>query len=171
VIYQPHCLKNFGQQLVAHRTISSAPHFPSHLRKNVILGRIATPPLFFAEPCSRAVHPLSLTSVTPFSPLRPIRFPLYPPLAGIPEAGSSSIFGPACSSIFVRFASKKQGGSSSNGRDSAGRRLGIKKYGSEFVTHGNIIARQRGTKWHCGANCGIGVDHTIYALIDVNPKP
>ena len=79
----------------------------------------------------------------------------------------SNLFTPlASSAIFVRFASKKQGGSSANGRDSAGRRLGIKKYGGEFVIPGNIVARQRGTKWHCGANCGIGVDHTIYSLIE-----
>ena len=73
--------------------------------------------------------------------------------------------GPACSSIFVRTATKKQGGSSNNGRDSNPKFLGIKKYGGEHVIPGNIIARQRGTKWHCGANCGIGVDHTVYALI------
>lgn len=44
--------------------------------------------------------------------------------------------------------------------------MGIKKYGGEYVIPGNIVARQRGTKWHCGANCGIGVDHTIYSLIE-----
>ena len=65
----------------------------------------------------------------------------------------------------MRFASKKQGGSSSNGRDSNPKFLGIKKYGGEHVRPGAIIARQRGTKWWCGANCGIGVDHTVYALI------
>jgi large subunit ribosomal protein L27 len=65
----------------------------------------------------------------------------------------------------VRFASKKQGGSSSNGRDSNPKFLGIKKYGGEHVRPGAIIARQRGTKWWCGANCGIGVDHTVYSLI------
>lgn len=62
-------------------------------------------------------------------------------------------------------AHKKAGGSSRNGRDSAGRRLGVKKYGSEFVEAGNIIVRQRGTKWHPGKNVGIGKDHTIYAKI------
>lgn len=62
-------------------------------------------------------------------------------------------------------ATKKAGGSSRNGRDSAGRRLGIKKYGSEIVKAGNIIARQRGTKWHVGENVGIGKDHTIFAKI------
>ncbi len=62
-------------------------------------------------------------------------------------------------------STKKAGGSSRNGRDSAGRRLGIKKYGSEIVKAGNIILRQRGTKWHPGKNVGIGKDHTIYAKI------
>jgi len=63
-------------------------------------------------------------------------------------------------------ATKKAGGSSRNGRDSAGRRLGIKKYGGESVISGNIIARQRGTKWHPGAGVGIGTDHTIFAVVD-----
>lgn len=62
-------------------------------------------------------------------------------------------------------ATKKAGGSSRNGRDSAGKRLGIKKFGGEFVLAGNIIARQRGTKWHPGKNVGIGKDHTIFAKI------
>ena len=61
-------------------------------------------------------------------------------------------------------ATKKAGGSSKNGRDSAGRRLGIKKFGGQKVVAGNIIARQRGTKWHPGENVGIGKDHTIYSL-------
>ena len=61
-------------------------------------------------------------------------------------------------------AHKKAGGSSRNGRDTAGRRLGIKKYGGEIVIPGNIIARQRGTKWHPGDNVGIGRDHTLFAL-------
>ena len=60
-------------------------------------------------------------------------------------------------------AHKKAGGSSRNGRDSAGRRLGVKKFGSEAVIPGNIIVRQRGTKWHPGAGVGMGKDHTIYA--------
>ena len=60
-------------------------------------------------------------------------------------------------------AHKKAGGSSRNGRDTAGRRLGIKKYGGESVLAGNIIARQRGTKWHPGLNVGLGKDHTIFA--------
>ncbi len=62
-------------------------------------------------------------------------------------------------------ATKKAGGSSRNGRDSAGRRLGIKKFGGQAVISGNIIARQRGTKWHPGENVGIGTDHTIFATI------
>ena len=61
-------------------------------------------------------------------------------------------------------AHKKAGGSSRNGRDTAGRRLGIKKYGGESVLAGNIIARQRGTKWHPGGNVGMGRDHTLFAL-------
>ncbi|KAI8321596.1 ribosomal protein L27 [Martensiomyces pterosporus] len=64
----------------------------------------------------------------------------------------------------VRFASKKTGGSSRNGRDSIGRRLGMKKQQNEFVVPGNIIVRQRGTKFHPGENVGIGKDHTLFAL-------
>lgn len=63
-------------------------------------------------------------------------------------------------------AQKKAGGSSKNGRDSAGRRLGVKRYGGEMVLAGNIIIRQRGTKYHPGKNVSIGKDHTIYALLD-----
>jgi large subunit ribosomal protein L27 len=63
-------------------------------------------------------------------------------------------------------AHKKAGGSSKNGRDSAGRRLGIKCFGGAQVVAGNIIVRQRGTKWHPGANVGMGRDHTLFALID-----
>jgi large subunit ribosomal protein L27 len=63
-------------------------------------------------------------------------------------------------------AHKKAGGSSRNGRDSAGRRLGVKKFGGEAVIPGNIIVRQRGTKWHPGTNVGLGTDHTIYALTE-----
>ena len=63
-------------------------------------------------------------------------------------------------------ATKKAGGSSRNGRDSAGRRLGVKKYGGQAVIPGNIIVRQRGTKWHPGKNVGIGKDHTIFAKIE-----
>ena len=60
-------------------------------------------------------------------------------------------------------ATKKAGGSSRNGRDSAGRRLGVKKFGGQVVISGNIIVRQRGTKFHPGTNVGIGKDHTIFA--------
>ncbi len=63
-------------------------------------------------------------------------------------------------------AHKKAGGSSRNGRDSDGRRLGVKKFGDERVLAGNIILRQRGTKWHPGTNVGLGKDHTIFALVD-----
>jgi len=61
-------------------------------------------------------------------------------------------------------AHKKAGGSSRNGRDSAGRRLGVKKFGGETVIPGNIIVRQRGTRWHPGQNVGMGKDHTLFAL-------
>lgn len=63
-------------------------------------------------------------------------------------------------------AHKKAGGSSRNGRDSEGRRLGVKKFGGEAVVPGNIILRQRGTKWHPGTNVGIGKDHTIFATVE-----
>ncbi len=63
-------------------------------------------------------------------------------------------------------AHKKAGGSSRNGRDSIGRRLGIKKYAGENVLAGNILVRQRGTQWYPGKNVGLGKDHTIFALLD-----
>lgn len=63
-------------------------------------------------------------------------------------------------------AHKKAGGSSRNGRDSAGRRLGVKKFGGETVIPGNILVRQRGTKWWPGANVGLGRDHTIFAVAE-----
>lgn len=63
-------------------------------------------------------------------------------------------------------AHKKAGGSSRNGRDTAGRRLGVKKFGGESVIAGNIIVRQRGTKMKPGQNVGLGKDHTIFALVD-----
>ena len=63
-------------------------------------------------------------------------------------------------------AHKKAGGSSRNGRDSAGRRLGVKKFGGEVVISGNIIVRQRGTKFHPGTNVGIGKDHTLFATLN-----
>ncbi len=67
-------------------------------------------------------------------------------------------------------AHKKAGGSSRNGRDSAGRRLGVKKYGGESVIPGNIIMRQRGTKMWPGEGVGLGKDHTIFAKIEGNVK-
>ena len=62
-------------------------------------------------------------------------------------------------------AHKKSGGSSRNGRDSIGRRLGVKCFGGEIVIPGNILVRQRGTKWRPGQNVGMGKDHTLFALI------
>ena len=67
-------------------------------------------------------------------------------------------------------AHKKAGGSSRNGRDSAGRRLGVKKFGGEIVLPGNIIVRQRGTKFHPGSHVGMGRDHTIFATENGNVK-
>jgi large subunit ribosomal protein L27 len=63
-------------------------------------------------------------------------------------------------------ATKKAGGSSRNGRDSAGRRLGVKRFGGQIVNSGSILVRQRGTKFHPGKNVGIGKDHTLFALKD-----
>ena len=63
-------------------------------------------------------------------------------------------------------AHKKAGGSSRNGRDSQAKRLGVKRYGGQFVLAGNIIVRQRGTEFHPGENVGIGKDHTLFALIE-----
>jgi large subunit ribosomal protein L27 len=63
-------------------------------------------------------------------------------------------------------AHKKAGGSSRNGRDSNSQRLGLKIFGGEQVLAGNIIARQRGTKWHPGLNVGLGKDHTLFALVN-----
>lgn len=63
-------------------------------------------------------------------------------------------------------AHKKAGGSSRNGRDSAGRRLGVKKFGGETVLAGNILVRQRGTKFYPGANVGLGKDHTLFATAE-----
>lgn len=67
-------------------------------------------------------------------------------------------------------AHKKGGGSSRNGRDSQGQRRGVKKFGGEFVSAGNIIIRQCGTKYHPGKNVGLGRDYTIFALIDGKVK-
>lgn len=63
-------------------------------------------------------------------------------------------------------AGKKEGGSSRNGRDSAGRRLGVKKSDGQCVRAGNILVRQRGTKFYAGSNVGMGRDHTLYAMCD-----
>lgn len=63
-------------------------------------------------------------------------------------------------------AHKKAGGSSRNGRDSEAKRLGVKRYGGQFVLAGNILVRQRGTQFHAGENVGIGKDHTLFALKD-----
>ena len=67
-------------------------------------------------------------------------------------------------------AHKKAGGSTRNGRDSAGRRLGVKKFGGEAVIPGNILIRQRGTKYHAGQNVGMGRDHTLFALTEGHVK-
>lgn len=67
-------------------------------------------------------------------------------------------------------AHKKAGGSSRNGRDSAGQRRGIKRFGGEKVRAGNILVRQLGTKWHAGDNVGIGKDWTLFALVDGEVK-
>ncbi len=67
-------------------------------------------------------------------------------------------------------AHKKAGGSSRNGRDSESKRLGVKKFGGEHVIPGNIICRQRGTKWHPGYNVGMGKDHTIFAKTEGHVK-
>ncbi|KAL1915856.1 mitochondrial 54S ribosomal protein bL27m [Calcarisporiella thermophila] len=77
-----------------------------------------------------------------------------------------SLLNPANTSTLtqIRWATKRAGGSTRNGRDSAGRRLGVKKFENELVQPGNILVRQRGTKFHPGDNVGIGKDHTIYAL-------
>jgi large subunit ribosomal protein L27 len=63
-------------------------------------------------------------------------------------------------------AHKKAGGSSRNGRDSESKRLGVKKFGGESVLSGNIIVRQRGTRWYAGRNVGMGKDHTLFAVMD-----
>ena len=67
-------------------------------------------------------------------------------------------------------AHKKAGGSSRNGRDTAGKRLGVKKFGGEQVIPGNILVRQRGTKWHPGKNVGMGRDYTIFAMVEGRVK-
>ena len=67
-------------------------------------------------------------------------------------------------------ATKKAGGTTKNGRDSAGRRLGVKRYGDQMVQPGNIIVRQRGTRIHPGSNVGMGKDHSIFSLISGKVK-
>tara|TARA_A100001037_G_scaffold266076_1_gene257970 strand:+ start:1049 stop:1303 length:255 start_codon:yes stop_codon:yes gene_type:complete len=67
-------------------------------------------------------------------------------------------------------AHKKAGGSSRNGRDTIGKRLGVKKFGGEVVIPGNILVRQRGTKFHPGQNVGMGKDHTLFALVEGQVK-
>jgi large subunit ribosomal protein L27 len=67
-------------------------------------------------------------------------------------------------------AHKKAGGSTRNGRDSAGKRLGVKKFGGEHVISGNILVRQRGTEYHPGPNVGIGRDHTLFATAEGKVK-
>ena len=67
-------------------------------------------------------------------------------------------------------ATKKAGGTTKNGRDSPGRRLGVKRYGDQFVKPGNIIVRQRGTKIHPGNNVGMGKDHSIFSLVSGKVK-
>ena len=67
-------------------------------------------------------------------------------------------------------AHKKAGGSSRNGRDSESKRLGVKKFGDQVVVAGNILIRQRGTKYHAGANVGVGRDHTLFAKADGRVK-
>ncbi len=67
-------------------------------------------------------------------------------------------------------AQKKAGGSTRNGRDSESKRLGVKRFGGERVISGNILCRQRGTKWHPGQNVGMGKDHTIFSVIEGRVK-
>ena len=67
-------------------------------------------------------------------------------------------------------AHKKAGGSTSNGRDSASKRLGVKRFGGQEVLAGNIIIRQRGTRYHAGTNVGMGKDHTLFAKVDGRVK-
>ncbi|KAJ1980738.1 54S ribosomal protein L2 mitochondrial [Dimargaris xerosporica] len=81
-------------------------------------------------------------------------------------SASSSLLGSASQLQSVRWATKRAGGSTKNNRDSAGRRLGIKKFGDEHVVSGNIIVRQRGLRFHAGENVGVGRDHTLYALTE-----
>eukprot|EP00123_Amoebidium_parasiticum_P019451 comp25772_c0_seq1/m.47032 comp25772_c0_seq1/g.47032 ORF comp25772_c0_seq1/g.47032 comp25772_c0_seq1/m.47032 type:complete len:154 (-) comp25772_c0_seq1:71-532(-) len=92
---------------------------------------------------------------------------LLRPLQGIPTLGATqNVLGATVGCILQRrWATKKSGGSSKNGRKSPGQRLGIKKFEGEYVVPGNIICRQRGTQFHQGLNVGLGRDYTIYALV------
>src|SRR5277367_2643272 len=90
-----------------------------------------------------------------------------PALLRYKQMNPAALCTPAHQSSGARsMAHKKAGGSSRNGRDSDGRRLGVKKFGGERVIGGNIIVRQRGTKFHAGPNVGMGTDHTLFATAD-----
>ncbi|RKP09421.1 ribosomal L27 protein-domain-containing protein [Thamnocephalis sphaerospora] len=86
--------------------------------------------------------------------------------ANLTPALGASLLPSVYGAIQVRWATKRSGGSSRNGRDSAGRRLGVKKHQDHPVIPGNIIVRQRGTQFHPGPNVGMGKDHTLFALTD-----
>ncbi|GAQ84238.1 Mitochondrial ribosomal protein L27 precursor [Klebsormidium nitens] len=91
----------------------------------------------------------------------------FPCLAGLTQASDSiTQTSNSITQSFVRHASKKAGGSSSNGRDSNPKNLGLKKYGGQKVIPGNIIVRQRGTQFHQGNFVGMGKDHTLFALLE-----
>jgi large subunit ribosomal protein L27 len=121
------------------------------------------------------------TKIPPQNP-RPSRFPFSLSLTHVSICTSimSSVFSSALNKlsiplrststhpiqIQVRTATKKAGGSSNNGRDSAGRRLGVKAFHNTPVNAGSIIARQRGKKWYPGENVGMGKDHTLFAKVD-----
>ncbi|KAF2077262.1 hypothetical protein CYY_001451 [Polysphondylium violaceum] len=85
-------------------------------------------------------------------------------------SNQTSLFANSVECIAKRWASKKTSGSTQNGRDSQPKNLGVKKYGGHFVIPGNIIVRQRGTRFHPGENVGIGKDHTIFATVVGNVK-
>lgn len=89
---------------------------------------------------------------------------LMRPLIASSLLPSTSLVPPIAILTQIRLATKRSGGSTQNNRDSPGKRLGTKKYGGEFVIPGNIIVRQRGTRFHPGENVGMGRDHTLFAL-------
>ncbi|KAH9605149.1 hypothetical protein KSS87_002347 [Heliosperma pusillum] len=92
-------------------------------------------------------------------------------VTGVPAyASASDVSGVGLALVFRRWATKKTGGSTKNGRDSKPKNLGVKKFGGERVIPGNIIVRQRGTRFHPGNYVGIGKDHTLYALKEGNVK-